>query len=122
MFDFILAAANLPFSVALLLMVMIGIVEAVGLGAGAVHIDGHADLHADGDLLGWMGVGEVPLLVLLVILLALFGLIGLTVQQVAAALLGAPLSPWIASVIAIVATLPLAGISARGVARILPLD
>ena len=122
MFDFILAAANLPFSVALALMLMIGIVEAVGLGAGAVHLDVHADFHADADPLGWLGVGRVPLLVLLVILLALFGLIGITVQQVATAFTGAPLSPWIASVVAIVGALPLAGISARGVARILPQD
>ena len=122
MFDFILAGANLPFSVALVLMVMIGLVEAVGLGFGALHLDVHADMHADADPLGWLGVGQVPLLVLLVILLALFGLIGITVQQVATAFAGGPLSPWIASAIAIVGALPLAGMLARGVARIMPQD
>lgn len=126
MFDFILAQANLPFSVALAVMLMIGLVEAVGLGAGAVHLDMHADVHAGGhldlDLLGWLGLGRVPLLVLLVILLALFGLIGIAIQQLATALLGAPLSPWLASAAAIVAALPLSGLCARGVARILPHD
>jgi len=130
MFDFILAPANAPFSVALALMLMIGAVEALGLGFGAVHLDMHADVHADLhvdghlglDPLGWLGLGKVPLLVLLVILLALFGLIGVVVQQLATAFTGAPLSPWIASALAVVGTLPLAGLCASGVARIMPHD
>ena len=106
MFDFLLAPEMLPFSVALLVMLMIGAVEAIGLGAGAVHLDVHADVHGEGgDLLGWLGIGKVPLLVVLVVLLALFGLIGLAGQQLAAALLGAPLSPWIAAPVAFVAAL-----------------
>ena len=121
MIEFLAAPHILPFSVALLLMVMIGIAEAVGLGAGAAHLDMSADLHAD-DPLGWLGIGEVPLLVVLVVLLALFGLIGIAGQQLAAALLGAPLSPWLAGPAAFVAALPLTGICARTLARILPHD
>ncbi len=123
MIDFFTAPQILPFAVALLLMLMIGVAEAIGLGAGAVHLDAHADVHADGgDLLGWMGVGEVPLLVVLVVLLALFGLIGIAGQQLAAALLGAPVSPWIAAPAALVAALPLTGSCARLLGRILPHD
>ena len=121
MLEFLLAPENLPFAVALVLMLMIGLVEAIGLGAGAVHLDAHADADG-GDLLGWLGVGEVPLLMLLVTFLALLGLIGLTLQQFVAALMGAPLSPWLAAPIAFVATLPLLGMSARGLARIMPAD
>jgi hypothetical protein len=123
MFEFFLLSENLPFSVALLVMLMIGAAEAVGLGAGAVHLDGHADVHADGsDLLGWLGIGEVPLLIILVVLLALFGLIGIGIQQLAAGLIGSPLSAWLAAPVAFVAALPLTGVSARGLARILPQD
>ena len=123
MIDFLLMPAMLPFSVALLLMLMIGAAEAIGLGAGAVHIHGHADLHGDGsDLLDWLGIGEVPLLVVLVVLLALFGLIGLAGQQLAAAVTGAPVSPWIAAPVALAAALPLTGTCARTLARILPHD
>lgn len=122
MFEFVLAPENLPFSVALLLMLMIGALEALGLGASAVHLDAHADVHADGDLLGWLGVGTVPLLILIVVLLALFGLVGLAGQQLAAALLGSPLSPWIAAPVALAAALPLTGYVARALARILPHD
>ena len=118
MIDFLLAPANLPFAVALVVMAMIGVAEAVGLGASAAHLDVDADAHVEGpDLLGWLGVGRVPLLMLLVVFLALFGMIGLAVQQLAG-----PFSPWIAGAGAGVAALPLMGVSARGLARILPQD
>lgn len=120
MFEFILAPENLPFSVALLVMLMIGAVEALGLGAGAAHLDAH--LQADGDLLGWLGVGQVPLLMLTVVFLALFGMIGLGLQQIVAALAGVPMAPWNAAVVALLASLPLLGISARGLSHIMPKD
>jgi hypothetical protein len=122
MLEFIVAPENLPFSVALLVMLLIGLVEAVGLGASAGHVDIGADGGLGGDLLGWLGVGRVPLLILLVVFLALFGMAGLAVQQAAAALAGAPLPLWLASGAALAAALPLTGIGARGLARIIPQD
>lgn len=122
MFEFIMAPENLPFSVALILMLMIGVVEALGLGAAAAQFDLDADGHAGGDLLGWLGVGQVPLLMLLVVLLALFGMAGIAIQQFAASFLGAPLSPWLAAPAAAVAALPLTSITARALARIMPHD
>jgi membrane protein implicated in regulation of membrane protease activity len=116
MLDFIVASENLPFSAALLLMLMIGAVEAVGLGASAAHLELDADADA-GHLLGWLGVGEVPLLMLLVVLLAWFGTVGLGLQQAIG-----PISPWIASGAAFAAALPLTGFTARGLARIMPRD
>ena len=117
MLEIIAAPANLPFSVALLVMLLIGAVEALGLGASAVHLDLHADAHGGGDLLGWLGVGRVPLLMLLVVFLALFGLAGLAIQQFAG-----PLPLWIAVPGAVAAALPLTGLGARGLARIMPGD
>lgn len=117
MLEIIAAPANLPFSVALLVMLMIGAVEALGLGASAVHLDLHADLDGGGDLLGWLGFGKVPLLMLLVVFLALFGLAGLAIQQFAG-----PLALWIAAPAAAAAALPLTGLGARGLARIMPQD
>ncbi|HET9637574.1 MAG TPA: YqiJ family protein [Allosphingosinicella sp.] len=117
MLEIIAAPANLPFSVALLVMLLIGAVEAFGLGASAVHLDLHADADGGGDLLGWLGVGTVPLLMLLVVFLAFFGLIGLAVQQFAG-----PLPLWIAAPAAAAAAFPLTGLGARGLARIMPGD
>lgn len=115
MLEIIASPANLPFSVALLVMLMIGAVEALGLGASAAHLDVDTDL--DSDLLGWLGIGQVPLLMLLVVFLALFGLAGLAIQQFAG-----PLSLWIATPAAVAAALPLTGLGARGLARIMPQD
>ena len=117
MFEFFLLPENLPFSVALLVMLLIGAVEALGLGIGGADLDAHVD---GGDLLGWLGVGTVPLLIVLVVLLALFGLIGIAIQQAAAAIWGTPLTPWLASAAALVGALPLTGVSARGLAHVLP--
>ncbi|HEX8239834.1 MAG TPA: YqiJ family protein [Allosphingosinicella sp.] len=117
MLETLAAPANLPFSVALLVMLMIGAVEALGLGASAVHLDLHADVDGGGDLLGWLGIGRVPLLMLLVVFLALFGLVGLALQQFAG-----PLDLWIAAPAAAAAALPLTGLGARGLARIMPGD
>lgn len=126
MFEFIFAPENLPFAVALVLMIMIGAVEAIGLGAGAVHLDGAADADlaagGGGDLLGWLGLGRIPLLMVIVVLLALFGLIGVAGQALAASLLGGPVSAWIAAPAAFAGALPLTGFAARGLARILPRD
>ena len=117
MLEIIAAPANLPFSVALLLMLMIGAVEALGLGASAAHLDIDSDLDGGGDLLGWLGVGRVPLLMLLVLFLAFFGLVGLAIQQFAG-----PLTLWIAAPAAAAAALPLTGLGARGLGRIMPGD
>jgi membrane protein implicated in regulation of membrane protease activity len=117
MLEIIAAPANLPFSVALLLMLMIGAVEALGLGASAVQVDADIDLDGGGDLLGWLGVGRVPLLMLLVVFLAFFGLVGLAIQQLAG-----PFPLWIAAPAAAAAALPLTGLGARGLARIMPGD
>jgi membrane protein implicated in regulation of membrane protease activity len=123
MLAFILAPENLPFSVALLVMLMIGLVEALGLGLSAAHVDVDIDAHAEGpDLLAWLGVGRVPILMLLVVFLAIFGMVGLSVQQIADGLTGGPLSAALASAVAVLASLPLTGIGARGLARIMPQD
>lgn len=119
-FDFMLAGDNVVFTAALVLMLLIGIVEAIGLGGSAVDLDSHADL--DGDLLGWLGVGRLPLLMLLVIFLCSFGVIGLSLQQFAVSLTGGTLSPWLAGLIAGGAALPATGLLARPISRIMPRD
>lgn len=116
-----LAPETIVFTSAIALMLLVGIAEAVGLGASAVGLD--ADFGANGpDWLDWLGVGRVPLLAIIVAFLASFGVIGLVGQQIADALLGDALTAWIAVPAAFVAALPVTGVVARGLARILPQD
>ena len=116
---FMIEGDTIVFTSALVLMLLIGLVEAIGLGGSAVELDGDMD---GGDLLGWLGFGRLPLLMLLVVFLAAFGVLGLSGQQLAAAITGAPLSPWLAAPAAAAAALPVTGLLARGLARILPRD
>lgn len=114
---FIFAPENIVFVSALLLMLLIGGVQALGLAG-----DADLDVDAEADLLGWLGLGRLPLLALGALFLTLFAIIGLLGQQAAHDLLGAMLSPWIAVPAAAVAALPATGIAARLVAPLLPQD
>jgi hypothetical protein len=117
----LLAPESVFFTSALGLMLLVGLAEAIGLGASMIDIDIGADTGGV-QWLDWLGVGRVPLLVVIVAFLACFGVIGLVGQQLADALLGDALLPLIAVPAALVAALPATGIVARGLARILPQD
>ena len=115
----------MPFAISFLVMLGIGLIEAIGLGLGSLDLDGgaHVDGSSDGSgavLLDWLGLGEIPILIWLTSLLACFTLLGIAIQQVAAASLGAPVSPGLAAGGAIVGGLILNTFMANGLARILP--
>ena len=82
-----------PFAIAFVVMIGIGLIEAVGLGLG--HLDLHA--HAGGDMdgpgmLDWLGLGSgLPILVWLTSFLACFTFAGAALQQLATGLAGGPL-------------------------------
>ncbi|WP_242414789.1 OB-fold-containig protein [Sphingomonas panni] len=118
MMEHFIAPEAVVFTAAWVLMLLIGMIEAVGLGSSGLDLD----LDLDSGLLDWLGVGRVPLLVLLVAFLAVFGGVGLAGQQVAQAMTGALLSPWIAIPAALVVALPLTSAVARLLARLLPRD
>lgn len=121
MLGFLLAPENVAFSSALVLMFLIGCVEAVGLGAGAVQVEADTDGIGDG-LLNWLGAGRLPLLMLLVVALAVFGVAGLALQQIAAGTWGTLLPVWIAVPGAAVVSLPATSVVGRLVARVMPRD
>jgi hypothetical protein len=110
---------NLVFAGALALMLLIGLIEAIGLGIGGTDFD--FGLDHDG-LLSWLGVGRVPLLALLVAFLASFGLIGLAGQQIAYSFTGWVFPPLIGVPAAAVAALPVTSLLSRFLARVMPQD
>ena len=121
MIDFLVQSGSAPFTVALLLMVLLGLVEAIGLGSSAIELDvGNAG--EIGGALDWLNVGRLPLLMLVVVFLTSFGLAGLSLQAGALALAGG-LLPWFAAVPAAIAiAAPLTRVLGAGLARILPRD
>jgi hypothetical protein len=93
-----------------------------------IDIDVDVDLDADGAvsgnsltrLLGWLRIGQVPVLILLIILLTSFGLIGLGIQSVAHGAVGFMLPGWIASVPALIVSLPVVRVLGGGLAKVMP--
>ncbi|WP_294261224.1 YqiJ family protein [uncultured Sphingomonas sp.] len=114
--NLLVAPGSLVFTAALVLMLAIGAIEALGLGASSVDID------IDGGWLDWLGFGRVPLLILLVAFLASFGVIGLAGQQIASASLGDPLPGWIAIPAAALASMPAMAALGRLLGRLMPHD
>ncbi|MCG8375123.1 MAG: YqiJ family protein, partial [Chlorobiales bacterium] len=122
MLDLILHPSNLPFTLAIVLMLCITFIEGAGtfLGFGVSEFldnilpDFDADLEFDapeGDggfsrVLGWIRIKKVPVLILLIILLTAFGIIGLSLQSLCLSTFGFYGSPWIASTGSLILSLP----------------
>jgi hypothetical protein len=122
LFSIFLTPEYAPFAIAFVIMVGIGLIEAVGLGVG--HFGAHVDLDHDVEgatFLDWLGLGsQIPVLIWLTSLLACFSLIGVAIQQIATAILGAPLHVAIAAGIAFLLGGLLNGFVSAGFARIMP--
>jgi hypothetical protein len=137
MVELLTAGANLPFVVALMMVLMLGLIEVIGLVTGfsasgvlddwldpsasdAAEVAGYST--ALDRFLGWLHFGKVPALVLLATFLLAFGSVGLGVQMLVHALAGLWLPAWLLAPAAVVPGL--AGTRAFGVffARALPRD
>ena len=94
MFAQFLTPAYLPFAIAFVVMIGIGLIEAIGLSLGQLDLDAEIGADAHDGVLDWLGLGgELPILIWLTSLLGCFTLAGIAIQQGAVALLGTPL-PW----------------------------
>lgn len=135
-----LASENMAFSIALVLMLMIAVLEGVAalLGAGVSSalesllpesdISPHAEVgQIDTDtalsrFLGWLRVGEVPLLMLLVVFLLSFGLLGLLIQGALHNMLGVMAPGWLAVPVVLALSLPLVRLGGGVLQAIMPRD
>lgn len=136
MLELITADQNLPFAVALVVMLAIALLEGVALLLGAglsnllesllpdldLDVDG-PDVQGPGlmsQFLGWLYFGKIPFLVVLILLLTFFGICGLLIQSFLNELVGRMLPGGLAAVPALLIALPLVRWSANGIARVLP--
>lgn len=144
MLTFLTATANLPFTVALGVMLILLLIEIVSLGFGVAasgvfdsmlpDVDGHGIHVGDGggsELAGaqlaercmqWLHIGRVPMLILIATLLTGFGLCGLALQWIAAQLTGALLPAWIAAPVTVFPALFFVHVVGDLIARVLPQD
>ncbi len=134
MLEFLLTDANVPFSLALSLMLGIAALEGLGLlcgldmsrplddlllGAGLDVDVGEAHVPAGLSILEWLYIGTVPMLMLLVVFLTAFGCIGLVGQTLALRWLGHPLAPTWASGLALIASVPVLRVVGGGLKKLL---
>lgn len=88
----LLSPPYILFAVTFVLMLGIGLIEAVGLGMGHLGLEADIPELESGSFLGWLGLASgLPVLVWLTSFLACFTFAGLALQQVAEAVLGQPL-------------------------------
>lgn len=127
-----LADTHLPFTAALGLLLILTLLQIVGVG-GLFDADADVDLDADGALdtgsvglggvlLTLLGIGRVPFFVWLILFLLMFAGIGYGIQEMAAGLTGAALDPWLASLLALLAGLPVTATLVRPLAHVMPQD
>ncbi|BAP54653.1 inner membrane protein YqiJ [Thioploca ingrica] len=140
MLTFILDSHNFPFTIALLTMVGIALLEGIttllGFGLSSLlghflpDIDAQPDLDVDhpdadtslGHLLGWINVGRVPLMVLLVIFLTVFGLLGYTLQAIFLGIVGQMLPTLLAALLSLFLSLPVVRFLGKFLGKLMPND
>lgn len=127
---------NLPFAIALGVMLLLGLLQVIGLGdwdvVGDVDLDVDVDLDAEiadptsaglgGAILSLLGLGKVPFFIWLMTFLLLFAVIGIALQGFAAELTGTALYSWLAALIAGGATIPVTAAVVRPIGHLLPQD
>ncbi|WP_245653660.1 YqiJ family protein [Sphingomonas pituitosa] len=122
MLEVITAPGSVAFVSAIVLMLLIGVVQVLGIGGDWAELAPDIDADISFDALDWLGIGRVPILVSLILYLAGFGVLGLLLQQSAHDIAGGMLSGWIAVPVAALLAIPVSALAARGVARVLPRD
>lgn len=145
MITFIWDSHNFPFTIALLTLVGIALLEGITtlLGFGLSNLLGHflpdldaqPDLHVDhpevdtphagtslGHRLGWINVGRVPLMVLLVIFLTVFSLLGYTLQAICLGIVGQMLPTLLAALLSLFLSLPVVRFLGKFLGKLMPND
>jgi hypothetical protein len=117
---------NLPFAAALIIMLALLVIQAVGLdevaGAGDAEVTAAAEPNALSGLSTILGFGRIPFTVWLATFLLAFAGLGVGVQELALHLLGAPLGAMLAAGVAALGALPVTAAVVRPLAVILPTD
>lgn len=137
--SFLFASQNLPFTVALMVMLVIALMEGTSLFLGAgitqvfdsmipsIDLDGLDAPEVSNSsgmtkFLAWLRIGKVPILITLIIFLTVFGLFGLILQSIFEGATGSLLPSYVAVIPILLITIPILRVSQGAVARILPKD
>jgi hypothetical protein len=118
-----------PFAIAAAMIVIVGSIEIISMLVGAslsemlgTNIDfGHPSDNGVINAISWINVGGVPLLIFLLLVLGAFSITGFLIQDIARLVAG-PLPATLASVGAVVVSVPLVRATSRAIAQVIPKD
>ncbi|KRQ03137.1 OB-fold-containig protein [Bradyrhizobium manausense] len=127
--EHVMAPEVRPFAIAAAMILIVGTLEVVTMLVGAslsemlgTSIDfSHSSDNGVINAISWINVGGVPLLIFLLLALGAFSITGFLIQDVARMVAG-PLPASVASLAAVVVSVPLVRGASRGIARIIPKD
>lgn len=127
--EHVMAPEVRPFAIAAAMILIVGSLEVVTMLVGAslsemlgTSIDfSHSSDNGVINAISWINVGGVPLLIFLLLALGAFSITGFLIQDVARMVAG-PLPASVASLVAVVVSVPLVRGASRGIARIIPKD
>lgn len=88
----------------------------------SIGLDSDSDISLGLKALDWLYVGRIPTMILLILFIASFCIAGFVIQQLAFSVLGKFISPWLASLDALVISFPLLKLLAALLYPILPKD
>lgn len=133
--DFFLLYGMYPFSVALIVLLSLVLIQiiltVIGMDIVGLADDFLPDFDLDFDApdasfleksLSFLGLGKVPTAIILMSFLGAFGIAGFFFQKIALSMFGTLANPWLASGFAIAISLPVTGKIAALFARIFPSD
>ena len=140
MWELFIHPYNLIFSVALCIMLLIGLLEVILLiiGGGSQGFleqflpesleQGQVEVSLDKPqsltvhAFDWLGIGRLPLLIWLVIFFTTFALCGYIVQGILYTSLGHFITPWLIAPISLMFTAPILHWSSRALVKLIPRD
>lgn len=135
MLEFIFASANSPYSIALGIVLVLGLLEGLGVLIGIslstifdnlspfqIDVDIDADVASGGltSIVGWLCLNRLPLMIWLVLLLTLFAIVGYTVNYTTASTIGYFLPSWLVFPFALFGGLLLTGKLGLQLAKVMP--
>ncbi|WP_394223304.1 OB-fold-containig protein [Alteromonas gracilis] len=127
MTDVLLSPTNFWFSIALIAVFFVFILELIstvfgasllGLGDDFAEVDGEGFINTS--LANWLNINKVPFLIFLVVLLTFFGLSGLIINGVAASVFGVAFSAIVSVPLAFIAALLITAKTVNIISRLLP--
>ncbi|MGY8665530.1 OB-fold-containig protein [Bradyrhizobium sp. UFLA05-109] len=127
--EHVMAPEVRPFAIAATMIVIVGSVEVVSMMVGASLSEilgnvvdfGHPGHSGVTNAISWINLGGVPLLIFLLLLLGAFSITGFLIQDIARMVAG-PLPASVASLGAVIVSIPLVRISSGFIAKIIPKD